>query len=272
MYHEFKGHNLSLYQLSQDEYVKVNHSIHVCLKSAISRILRTTAVAQVCDPDLFKNIDADKRTDCGNCVANLTLLIRGLARLIYFGTDFFGGNFMDLFKEVVTEEGICYTYNAIEYYRNANDDEHVSWTLEDGYVPNNVSLADSYPKKGSKHSLFVILQSEIWNFDFVCKGSLQSHKVYLHLPSESPQTSNNYYLVPLQQSVYLNIVPKMTLMASELRDYPVNKRQCYFNSERYLRFFKYYTQNNCEADCVANLTLSRCGCLRFHLPSKYSNS
>jgi acid-sensing ion channel, other len=231
-----------------------------------------TAVAQVCDPDLFKNIDPENQTNCESCATNLRTLTDGLSTVLLYCVDFFfDSNCTDLFQEVVTEEGICFTYNAITYYRNDTVDEHIAWTLEDGYIENDVPLTESHPRKGSKQTLVLILQSETWNYDFTSKGPLQGYKVFLHLPNEAPQTLKNYYLIPQQQSVHLSIVPKLTLMSSELRYYPVDKRRCYFNSERYLRFFKYYTQNNCESDCVANLTLSRCGCLRFHMPSKYLN-
>jgi D-serine dehydratase len=52
------------------------------------------------------------------------------------------------------------------------------------------------------------------------------------------------------------IEPKMIVTAPELRNLPVSKRQCYFNNERYLRFFRYYTQNNCETECLANIVMS----------------
>lgn len=44
------------------------------------------------------------------------------------------------------------------------------------------------------------------------------------------------------------------------------RRQCFFNSERYLRFFKHYTQHNCELECLANYTMKTCGCVKFSMP------
>lgn len=35
------------------------------------------------------------------------------------------------------------------------------------------------------------------------------------------------------------------------------RRQCYFDSERKLRFLKVYTQRNCELECLANFTLAK---------------
>lgn len=44
------------------------------------------------------------------------------------------------------------------------------------------------------------------------------------------------------------------------------RRQCFFNSERKLRYLRTYTQRNCELECLANFTLAVCGCVRFSMP------
>lgn len=43
-------------------------------------------------------------------------------------------------------------------------------------------------------------------------------------------------------------------------------RQCYFNYERRLKYFKVYTQQNCELECITNFTLQTCGCVKFSMP------
>lgn len=46
------------------------------------------------------------------------------------------------------------------------------------------------------------------------------------------------------------------------------KRGCYFENERYLRYFRIYTQRNCERECDSNNTFSFCGCVLASHPSK----
>lgn len=58
----------------------------------------------------------------------------------------------------------------------------------------------------------------------------------------------------------------MMTTSEGLAKYPPNRRQCYFNNERSLQFFRVYTQNNCELECFANLTLKMCGCVKFSMP------
>lgn len=46
------------------------------------------------------------------------------------------------------------------------------------------------------------------------------------------------------------------------------KRGCYFENERYLRYFRIYTKNNCERECDANNTYDICGCAQLSQPSE----
>jgi hypothetical protein len=58
-----------------------------------------------------------------------------------------------MFKDVVTETGVCYTYNSLETDREQNrandgDDIIEDWSLEG-------ELLNVYPRKGSKYSLYL---------------------------------------------------------------------------------------------------------------------
>lgn len=73
--------------------------------------------------------------------------------------------------------------------------------------------------------------------------------------------------VPLLEEVLISVKPNMITTSENLRHYTPWDRQCYFSDERQLRFFKIYTQRNCELECLSNFTLSQCGCVKFSLPS-----
>ena len=45
------------------------------------------------------------------------------------------------------------------------------------------------------------------------------------------------------------------------------RRKCYLNNEKDLKFFKHYTKNNCEQECLAEETLKACGCVQFYMIS-----
>jgi acid-sensing ion channel, other len=225
-----------------------------------------TAVSQVCDLQLFSDIDPKNQTDCANCADYLSRMMGGFWNVIYNCAH------MDVdvcytFEEVVTEEGVCYTYNGLEIFRDKKGGKTGEWTLDGGYRSER-NLTTVYPRRGTRNNFFVSLGIQKLMIDGLCKTGIQGTKVYLHMPNEAPQMSKNFFLVPFDKYVRVSVKPKVIITEPELRNLPVVKRQCYFVDERYLRFFRNYTQNNCEHECVANLTVSQCGCMIFYMPSE----
>jgi len=51
-----------------------------------------------------------------------------------------------------------------------------------------------------------------------------------------------------------------------LQNFEIKKRECFFEDERSLKFFKSYTKNNCEYECLINYTLQHSGCVRVTMP------
>lgn len=86
------------------------------------------------------------------------------------------------------------------------------------------------------------------------------------MSAEYPQLLNQHFRVPLDQEVAVSVTPRMIETAESIRSYKPHRRQCYFNHERYLKYFRVYTQTNCELECLTNFTLKRCGCVKFSMP------
>jgi acid-sensing ion channel, other len=228
-----------------------------------------TSLAQICEPEIFQDVDPKNKTNCKNCSKILHELIGGfddiLKECIYYNIY---DHCSDMFAKVSTEDGACFTFNGMQLYRYGNKDnneDHEMWKLEGGFTTDN---PDTDPERGAELSLDIFTRFDMKFNDGFCKGPIQGFKVFLHLPNEAPMILKNFYLMPHNHKVNIKIYPKMTSSAPELRAVSVDKRQCYFSQERNLRFFRFYTQNNCELECVANMTLTICGCLRFHIPGE----
>lgn len=53
---------------------------------------------------------------------------------------------------------------------------------------------------------------------------------------------------------------------TDFRYFHPNNRRCYFEGEKQLKFFQSYTKALCEWECKTNLTLEKCGCVKFSMP------
>jgi Amiloride-sensitive sodium channel len=137
------------------------------------------AIAQVCDPQVFGQIDPKNITDCTKCTDELRSIAVIKNNMILMG--FYANQIYHrrhLFTEVVTEEGICYSFNAIKVHRDENTVRNGSWTLEKGYAS---PLMEIYPFRpsgvGTINSLNFLLMLCTSDFDYICRKSAQGFKV-----------------------------------------------------------------------------------------------
>jgi acid-sensing ion channel, other len=87
------------------------------------------------------------------------------------------------------------------------------------------------------------------------------------MPYESPQFLSKDYKIPMKKSFKLNITPRMMMTSPEMRSYLPTKRNCYYSDEQRLKYFKQYTQSNCEIECLADIVLEDCNCLPLFVES-----
>ncbi|XP_055589371.1 pickpocket protein 28-like [Uranotaenia lowii] len=97
-------------------------------------------------------------------------------------------------------------------------------------------------------------------------GAKTGFKLFVHAPDEAPSLDQFYYGLSLRDSISMMIKPKVTATSQSLRSQPYQDRQCLFENERYLRFFRIYNQHNCIQECMVNFTYDLCGCVKFSMP------
>lgn len=184
------------------------------------------------------------------------------------------------FRETLTEEGICYTFNGLhptDIYREdtyqyqqslMDNNSYSSWTLETGY--DAASDVETYPARvlsaGARSGIFMALQSFKQEVDYACRGPVQGFKVLLHAPDDVPQVSKQYTRIPMGREVLIAVKPNMITTSAGIAEYHPLRRTCFLSDERLLRFFRVYSESNCELECLANFTLSKCGCVKFSMP------
>lgn len=153
-----------------------------------------------------------------------------------------------------------------------NNSNVSNWDLQNGY--SNDRFHGEYPKRiyhageNSGMTLELSLYKEDLDSEYVCRQLSVGFTIALSVPGEQLTFSHEFVRIPLLEEVWIRIKSKLTTTSEGLRSYSPNQRKCYYEVERQLRFFRNYTQKNCEAECLANFTNQQCGCVRFFMPSK----
>lgn len=197
------------------------------------------AISQVCDAHLNVGLNMGNLTVDPDIVQTLLDLSPKLHEILFQckwrnAPD----TCAELFSPIVTEEGICYTFNTLnaeEMFRTENlhtdynylDHNQTAdhWNLETGYTM-QASLSP-YPRRvlsaGARAGLFVLLPLFKYDLDYICRGPVQGFKILLHTPGEIPRVSKQYFRVPLNQEVVVAVKPNMITTSEGLRDYPPNR-------------------------------------------------
>lgn len=144
-----------------------------------------------------------------------------------------------------------------------------NWSFETGY--GNETNKKDYPLRvynsGRGAALEISLNLFEKSFERECEASSsQAFDLNLHAPGEYKYFSK-FLQLSLLENTAIEIKPKLVTASGGLQKYDPNHRKCFFQSERKLRFYKTYTRSNCEQECIANFTLSKCGCVKFSQPS-----
>lgn len=121
-------------------------------------------------------------------------------------------------------------------------------------------------KSQAEDALQLFVRQYVGNEGNTCPHDTSRMKVIVHSPGEFPRASQNFISIPLESEVSVTVKPIMMTTATDLTRYSTETRQCYFNSERSLKFFRFYTRRNCEHECFTNFTLAMCGCVKISMP------
>lgn len=152
-----------------------------------------------------------------------------------------------------------------------NNPNVTNWSLENGYEGgiNDIKYPIRMFNARQSGALVVYLRLYEQDLEYLCRGPIQGFKVILTTPGESLKMSRHSFRVHLSEQADILIRPKLITTADELRSYKPEQRQCFFGSERKLKFFRFYAQHNCELECLANFTHRECGCVKFFMPSMF---
>lgn len=151
-----------------------------------------------------------------------------------------------------------------------NNPNVFQWSIETGYKVE--SNEDVYPFRaidsGRKSGLDLILTISEQDIVNNCDTLNQGFTVALSVPGEELKQSQTFLRLPLLEHVRVSIKPKLITTSKGLFNYDPSQRQCFYDSEHQLRFYKNYSRSNCEMECLSIYTENKCGCVKMFMPSK----
>lgn len=181
-----------------------------------------------------------------------------------------------MLSRVLTDLGMCYTFNMQSYnlifnkgvsndfnsYNNSLQKEH--WNIEKGFKSKNKNKIPYRCILGSGFQFFMTVNET--DLDDLCPLLKSTFKVIFHLPNEIPTFFHYAEFLNFQTESIIKLTAKVYQNHKQLKKYSVKMRNCFFQGERKLQFFKSYTKAHCNFECLTNFTLRRCGCVKFSFP------
>ncbi|XP_041783523.1 pickpocket protein 28-like [Anopheles merus] len=232
------------------------------------------AVAQLCNMMFHSNYEFlqylnGTKDDVVGMLKNLSLSHHDTIQGCVYSNQFILCD--DHLATTLTEEGLCYTFNMMpeeDIFRQTS--LHTEYTYTEMWypVPGHETVTEPmYARGAGLHAgLTLFLRQIKEDVDYMCTGFSQGYKLMIHDPGEYPQVSMRNMRIPFGHEISIALKPQMIVTSPSAADYSWEKRQCFFNHERHLRYFKIYNQENCELECLTNVTQAICGCVRFSMP------
>lgn len=154
------------------------------------------------------------------------------------------------------------------YNIDVDDSNEINWTLENGY---NLTLDEILPIRALKNNKLGVefcytvenARNPAMNF---CPYQGNGYKIIFHMPNEIPTVFHQNQFVEFGHEKFFTINAKVKRASLELKKFSPEKRKCYFEDEKKLKFFKSYSKKLCDYECMTNITLKLCGCVKFSMP------
>lgn len=167
------------------------------------------------------------------------------------------------FNKILTQNGIGFTFNMVSPSELLNFDlttKDFDYFNRDEHINSSLKNTGSNIGQGLRIKLYKPKAKSIHGY---CKDS----GVSVHSPNEFPQ---NLMELSFKSDFLVKITPEISQTDGNLRSIPPEERNCYFDGERKLKFFKIYTEENCKAECISFVGYNITGCVPFSLVRNYS--
>uniref|UniRef100_W8BES3 Sodium channel protein Nach n=1 Tax=Ceratitis capitata TaxID=7213 RepID=W8BES3_CERCA len=187
----------------------------------------------------------------------------------------------EIFQPVITNSGSCCAFNMVHgkflFRRNSEcanctaqtpkGTEHVEWSPENGYQKNLPRSYSPMPAIGTGETLGLSVTLDVQADNYYCSSaSSVGFKILLHNPLEVPNMREIGLPLTPGRETKVRIRAVKTDSEQGLRSMSKMSRRCLFADEKPLEYYRFYTQRNCEVECLAKMLLKYCGCVTHFVP------
>ncbi|KAG6440350.1 hypothetical protein O3G_MSEX001229 [Manduca sexta] len=190
----------------------------------------------------------------------------------------------EMFQPVFTNYGLCFAFNSLPL--NGMTNETLPWQqwLSPNLAPAGLQwgLDVGYPKvfppdlvmqplrvmvAGEVNGLSLELYLNSSEHQFSCEGNSLGFTILISAPTDHLYTST-VMRIPMNRMTTVEVSPITYKTDPTLRSLAPYKRQCFFQSERRLEYYNFYTDTNCQHDLLIREAKEMCDCVLYNWPRK----
>ncbi|CAD7084859.1 unnamed protein product [Hermetia illucens] len=262
-------------------------NMNQALKSKVSGLTEGTAAYSILQ-SLCNRADktntttiSSKWNDFQDFILQSTQSCKDMFVLCKFATLNF--NCTQFFKSALTDEGHCCTFNTVDPGFMYNNHSYSDYNHNEGFMPKDFTAIDwtpesGYPKDLPKNiyprtasgtgytmGLTLVMNADIDNY-YCSSSNGAGFKVLLHSPVEAPNIGDLGFSIQAGYETRAVITPNLNDASVTIRDMTKDVRQCLFEFEANLSYFRTYSRRNCEMECEARLVAESCNCILYFMP------
>lgn len=175
------------------------------------------------------NFPTDSDPDLARILWDLSPKIENILRSCEWrDSKYFCGQ---LFFPIVTEMGICYSFNSLkdkDMFRTENlHSDYKNFENQSEFNNNERILSNVYPRNtyrsGTRAGLHIDLIQNEDDSNILCSGPIKGFKIFLHPPKDISPTSKEFFYVQPKTDLMVAIKPNIIYTSKELKDDPAKR-------------------------------------------------
>ena len=170
-------------------------------------------------------------------------------------------NCSDLFTKVPTDTGMCCALNTLDPLKNSTYQRLVKELQDETTTKTRVKS-----EEGQRNGLRLTLDLHSNTVSFgTLDQDYEGFNVFIGHPAEFPMTKKKILQVEPGREHFIDL-SAVVVSTKDIKDITPEARECFFEDEGDLDFYKSYTFSNCRLECAIKKLEPILECVPWHLP------